>query len=135
MKTVALTLNQIQYNHLFSLVVVFRGAHTKIAGYKMSQLIQDAVKAGADGEKLPSTINLQVPAPILDGVFQGIIELSKGDNTTAGDIRAMQEISASIKCLNRMNKYIETELAGVAESDEQFDDEVVDEPLDGESLP
>lgn len=133
MKTVALTLNQIQYNHLFSLVVVFRGTYTKIAGYKMSQLIQDAVKAGADGEKLPSTINLQVPAPILDGVFQGIIELSKGENTTAGDIRAMQEISASIKCLNRMNKYIETELAGVAESDEQFDDEVVDEPLDGEA--
>jgi hypothetical protein len=133
MKTVALTLNQIQYNHLFSLVVVFKGAYTKIAGYKMSQLIQDAVKAGADGEKLPSTINLQVPAPILDGVFQGIIELSKGENTTAGDIRAMQEISASIKCLNRMNKYIETELAGVAESDEQFDDEVVDEPLDGEA--
>jgi len=146
-------LSEGEYNAVFSLGSSFDGtegprfAATKI-NEKISEKVRDGVtktaKLDEKGEAVkdekgetvlvdayPKSIEVTLTRAELDGYFIGIKETVKKSEVKSSDIALIGNISKSLGMSARFKKYSDEVLASV-KVEEEFDVEVVDEPLDGE---
>lgn len=129
---IKITLDSQAYNAIYGLTSTFAGEKSKIIGLKVMDLIREAVVSGTKEDVNPQTITLDFPKKYLDGVYIGVTEVIKKSEITTTDVLNLKNICQVLKMKNRFETLVEKELASIPESEEAFDDEIIDEPFDGE---
>lgn len=130
--SIKITLDDQAYNAVYGLSSTFAGEKSKIIGVKVMDLIREAVVAGTKDDVNPKTITLDFPKKYLDGIYVGVTEVIKKAEITTTDVLNLKNICQILKMKNRFETLVEKELESIPENDEAFDDEIIDEPFDGE---
>lgn len=131
-ETIDVKLSNQEYNVIFGIASSLTGDKSKFAATKVMDLIRDEVQKGSEGDKLPDEISVKFPKKILDGFYIGMTEKTKEEKVTTQDILQIKGVCQVLKMKNRFEKFVDEELKSIPENTESFDDEVVEEPFDGE---
>lgn len=130
--SIKITLDTQAYNAIYGLNSTFSGEKSKIIGVKVMDLIREAVVAGTKDDVNPETIVVDFPKKYLDGIYVGVTEVIKKPEVTTTDVLNLKSICQVLKMKNRFESLVEKELESLPESEDAFDDEIIDEPFDGE---
>lgn len=130
--SIKITLDSQAYNAIYGLNSTFAGEKSKIIGVKVMDLIREAVVAGTKDDVNPETIVVDFPKKYLDGIYVGVTEVIKKPEVTTTDVLNLKSICQVLKMKNRFDTLVEKELESLPESEDAFDDEMIDEPFDGE---
>lgn len=127
--TIDFTLATEEYNGVFGIASTLSGSN-KFAAAKVMEIIQKEVSSKMEGDVLPKTITISFTRKVLDGFYISLTEKAKEEKTSTQDLLQIKSICALLKMKNRFEKFMETEIESLKESEDAFDDEFVAEPLD-----